>query len=144
MKLKMQVLNEKQVLRLKTLGFDVEKYSSVIYAYPTEGEHELISSKEFIELNGGADTVFGKNLHYFTMTIGDIIDVLPYTIEVKCKVDGRIDTTTYFLKINQLMVSYENPHLSQGLIAFGEKKLINNLFKMLVWMIKKGSKIINQ
>lgn len=138
MKLKMQVLNEKQVLKLKTLGFDVKKYSSVIYAYATQEETELISSKEFIELNGGADNVFGQNLHYFTMTIGDIINVLPYTIETYHKKDFETYTTTYFLKINQLAISYVNPHISKGLIAFSENKLIDTLFKMLTWVIKKG------
>lgn len=138
MKLKMQVLNEKQVLKLKTLGFDVEKHSSVIYAYATEVEQELIFSKEFIELNGGASNVFGEAPYYFTMTIGDIINVLPYSIETYHKKDFETYTTTYFLKINQLIVSYVNPHIGAALIAFSEKKLINNLFKTLNFMIKTG------
>ena len=124
MKLENQILSIKQVRELQELGFDVEKYSSI-----KSNGRKVVAEDDFYI---GAAPLFP------TMTIGDIINVLPYSIETYHKKDFETYTTTYFLKINQLIVSYVNPHIGAVLIAFSEKKLINTLFRMLNFMIKTG------
>ena len=85
MNIEEQVLSIKQVFKLQNLGFDVIKNSSVIVIIKENGT--FIVDKEMVEKNifGITDKIEDM---FYSMTIGDMIEVLPeiihkkYTLEI--------------------------------------------------------------
>ena len=112
MKLENQILSIKQVRELQELGFDVEKYSSI----KSNGKKVVAEDDFYI----GAAPLFP------TMTIGDIINVLPFNID-----------THYFLSINSEYCAYSMSGDFDTIFFTREKGIMNNLFKTLVWCIKQ-------
>lgn len=109
MNIKDQVLSIEQVQELQELGFDVSKYSSL----RSNGEKVVTEDDFYI----GASPLFP------TMTIGDIIEVLPERIH-----------KNYYLVMSKNYVDYSDGDISiNGYIEF---KLIDAFFEMLKWCIK--------
>ena len=111
MEIKEQILNISQVQKLIELGFDVEKHSSL----KSNGEQIIIKDEFYI---GGAPL-------FPTMTIGDIIKILPVKIK-----------ENYFLSVNSEYCVYSMIREINTIFFTREKELINNLFNTLVWCIK--------
>ena len=109
--IKEQILNVEKVRELEKLGFDVNKHSSL----KSNGEQIIIKDDFYI---GGAPL-------FPTMTIGDIISVLPVKIE-----------EDYFLSVNSEYCAYSMVGGMDTIFFTREKELINNLFNTLVWCIK--------
>ena len=123
MKLEDQVLSIEQVQELQELGFDVKKYASMCWiAYtsdeqPYEKEYSLSILDEFCYESASLEPTP-------TMTIGDIIGVLPTKI-------GK-----YELNINRRDVSYYESRTNILFYAY-RYRFINSLFDCLVWCIKQ-------
>lgn len=122
MKLKDQVLSIEQVQELLKLGFDIEKHSSMCWvAYtsdqePYEKEYSLSILDEFCYESASLEPIP-------TMTIGDIIDILPIEID------------EYVLDMNRKYVSYDS---KQNNLYYGYRhRFIDSLFDCLVWCIKE-------
>ena len=125
MNIKNQVLSINQVQELIELGFDVNKYASVEVNI-TEKGNKFIISKEFIKLF----PKFGDNnviKRYYSMTIGDIMDILPTFIKAHDR--------NYILVVNNIAVSYS----CNGLLTFSieDFNLIDALFETLKWCIEE-------
>lgn len=120
-----QVLNLEQVRELQELGFDVEKHSSMCWvAYtsdeePYEKEYSLSILDEFCYESASLEPTP-------TMSIGDIIEVLPFKID-----------THYFLSINSEFCTYSMSGDFDTIFFTREKGIMNNLFNTLVWCIKE-------
>ena len=109
MKIEEQVLNISQVQKLIELGFDINKYSSL----KSNGKQIIVKDDFYI---GGAPL-------FPTLTIGDIIDVLPTEI-------GK-----YVLNINRRDVSYDS---RTNILFYAYRyRFIDSLFDCLVWVIKQ-------
>ena len=82
MKIEEQVLSIKQIQELQELGFDVEKYASMCWFEQTP--FAPIEQPKKYELEILTYSLMG-NRGYLevipTLTIGDIIDVLPFNID---------------------------------------------------------------
>ena len=122
MKIEDQVLSIEQVRELQELGFNVETHSSMCWvAYtsdeePYEKEHSLSILDEFCYESASLEPIP-------TMTIGDIIDILPIEID------------EYVLDMNRKYVSYGN---NQNSLYYGYRhRFIDSLFDCLVWCIKQ-------
>jgi phosphoenolpyruvate synthase/pyruvate phosphate dikinase len=122
MKLEDQVLSIEQVQELQELGFDIEKHSSMCWvAYtsdeePYEKEYSLSILDEFCYESASLEPIP-------TMTIGDIIDILPIEID------------EYVLNMNRKYVSYDS---KQNSLYYGYRhRFIDSLFDCLVWCIKE-------
>lgn len=121
MKLKDQVLSIKQVQELLKLGFDIEKHSSI----KTNGEDMVTEDDFYIR----ASPLFS------TMSIGDIIEVLPKKIKTY---SANADKEIYFyLNMDHVGIMYIPTMIDDCMFCSTEDKLINNLFKTLVWCIKE-------
>ena len=114
MNLKDQVLSIVQVRELQELGFDVNKHSSL----KSNGKQIIVQDDFYI---GGAPL-------FPTMTIGDIIEVLPNRI--------NIERFLFRLEINNPSVYYTDRIKNTG-IYFYNKGLIDNLFETLKWCIEE-------
>ena len=124
MKLENQVLSIKQVRGLQGLGFDVEKHSSVEVNITTSNKQYIVSSSFFkLYPEFGDDDVIER---YSTMSIGDIINILPFNID-----------THYFLSVNAEFCEYSMVGNFDTIFFTREKGIINNLFKTLIWCIKE-------
>ena len=108
MNLKDQVLSIVQVRELQELGFDVNKHSSL----KSNGKQIIVQDDFYI---GGAPL-------FPTMTIGDIIEVLPEKIEEKI--------LNIFAFGKTWSVGWE------GIQYWGSDTLIDALFETLKWCIK--------
>ena len=123
MKLEDQVLSIEQVRELEELGFDVEKYASMCWVTytsdedPYEKEYSLSILDEFCYESASLEPTP-------TMSIGDIIDILPTEI-------GK-----YVLNINKIYVSYYDSKTNILFYAY-RYRFINSLFDCLVWCIKE-------
>ena len=123
MKLEDQVLSIEQVRELEELGFDVEKYASMCWVTytsdedPYEKEYSLSILDEFCYESASLEPTP-------TMTIGDIINILPTHI-------GK-----YVLNINKRDVSYYDSKTNILFYAY-RYRFINSLFDCLVWCIKQ-------
>ena len=129
MKLEDQVLSLEQVRELQELGFDVKKHASMCWITytsdeePYEKEYSLSILDEFCYESASLEPIP-------TMSIGDIIEVLP--MEIKIKEDW------FSFRMSKISIEYFNAVLYK----FPYKKIIdnniiNNLFDCLVWCIKE-------
>ena len=134
MKIEDQVLSIEQVLELQELGFDVIKNSSAIVIIKENGT--FIVDKEIIEKNIFGITDKIEDLFY-SMTIGDIIEVLPEKI-IEEYYGGNVIS---FMEINKKSVCYScyNKCAESDTMAFisTQENLIDSLFDCLVWCIKE-------
>ena len=127
MKLEDQVLSIEQVRELQELGFDVKKYASMCWVTytsdeePYKKEYSLSILDEFCYESASLEPTP-------TMTIGDIIEVLPNLI--------IIERFLYRLEINNPSVYYIDRIKDTG-IYFYNNGLIDNLFETLKWWIKE-------
>ena len=127
MNIKNQVLSLEQVQELIDLGFDVEKYASMCWVTytsdeePYEKEYSLSILDEFCYESASLEPTP-------TMSIGDIIEVLPNLI--------IIERFLFRLEINNPSVYYTDRIKNTG-IYFYNKGLIDNLFETLKWCIKE-------
>ncbi|MCK9477254.1 MAG: hypothetical protein M0R46_15160 [Candidatus Muirbacterium halophilum] len=123
MELENQILNVEQIKELRELGFDVNKHASV-EINTTINKKQYVVSSSFVQLypEFGDDNVIER---YSTMTIGDIISVLPVIIKEE-----------YFLSVNSEYCTYSMIEGLDTIFYTWEKEPINNLFKTLVWCIK--------
>src|SRR5574344_1395829 len=102
MEIEDQILSIKQVRELQGLGFNVEKYASMCWvAYtsdeePYEKEYSLSILDEFCYESASLEPIP-------TMTIGDIINILPIKIEEDYSVKIEED---YFLSVNLEYCAY--------------------------------------
>lgn len=121
MKIEDQVLSIEQVRELQELGFDVRKHASLYFV-----EEKYFVKENFIVLPEQIDiTRVPEDVKITpTMTIGDMIEVLPETIY-----------KNYSLEISKHYVYYCGNHISiNGEV---EKKLIDAFFETLKWCIKE-------
>ena len=123
MKIEDQVLSIEQVQELQELGFDTNKYASMCWVTytsdekPYEKEYSLSILDEFCYESASLEPTP-------TMTIGDIIGVLPTKID------------KYELNINRRDVSYSESRTNILFYAY-RYRFINSLFDTLVWCIKE-------
>ena len=113
--MKNQVLTIKQINILKSLGFDIEKYSSMCWLGSNLLPKEDGMVKCFCETTP-------------TMTIGDIINILP----------THIEENRYELMINKNSVKYYSYLLNDCIFEANlslEIKTIDALFCCLKWCI---------
>ena len=117
MNLKDQVLSIEQIKELRELGFDVNKHSSL----KSNGKQIIVQDDFYI---GGAPL-------FPTMTIGDIIEVLPQRI--------TINNTGYILKtLHKFDISYTDcagRKLNAFNLSLETLNLIDALFETLKWCI---------
>lgn len=116
-----QVLSIAQVQELQELGFDFRKYSSMC-VIEAKDRNKYIVDRRLIGLHIGFMETEVVEYHE-TMTIGDIIDVLPV----------RIDE--FVLNINRIDVSYYDSKTTNLFYAY-RYRFIDSLFDCLVWCIK--------
>ena len=109
MKIKDQVLSIKQIQELQELGFDVNKHSSL----KSNGKQIIVKDDFYI---GGAPL-------FPTMTIGDIIEILPIEIEE--------NVLNIFAFGKTWSVGWED------IQYYGSNTLIDALFETLKWCIKQ-------
>ena len=132
MKLEEQVLSIAQVQELQELGFDVNKYASVEVNI-TEKGNKFIISKEFIKLF----PKFGDNnviKRYYSMTIGDMMEILPERIEDIYNYDFQS------AKLNGKFIVRYNDYkheFKESYFIIEDKIQINVLFETLKWCIKE-------
>ena len=131
MKIEDQVLSIEQIKELQELGFDVIKNSSAIVIIKENGT--FIVDKEMVEKNIFGITNKIEDMFY-SMTIGDIINILPVKIEEDYSVKIEED---YFLSVNLEYCAYSMVGGVDTIFFTREKELINNLFNTLVWCIKQ-------
>lgn len=120
MNIKNQVLSIEQVRELQELGFDVRKHASLYFV-----EEKYFVKENFIVLPEQIDiTKVPEDVKITpTMTIGDIIDILPIEID------------EYVLDMNRKYVSYDS---KQNNLYYGYRhRFIDSLFDCLVWCIKE-------
>ena len=124
MNIKDQVLSIGQVQELKKLGFDVRKHSSMCYLpYYYSSLYKIDGyTLDTIEKNDSFNSIP-------TMSIGDIIEVLPTFIEIGSS------HITHKLGINNLNIQYFNNN--NIFIRFENNTQIYRLFQCLKWCIKE-------
>ena len=112
--MKNQVLTIEQINILKSLGFDIEKYSSMCWL-----------GSNLLPKEDGMVKCFCKTTP--TMTIGDIINILP----------THIEENRYELMINKDNIKYYSYLLNDCIFKATslEGKVINSLFWCLKWCI---------
>ena len=121
MNIKEQALSIEQVQELQELGFDVKKYSSA-YVIEAKDRNKYIIDRRLIGLH--ISLMETKVLEYYeTLTIGDILDILPTEI-------GE-----YVLYINRRYAAYDSK--TTNLFYAYRHRFIDSLFDTLVWCIKE-------
>lgn len=108
MEIKDQILSIEQVQELIELGFDIEKHSSI----KSNGENIVTEDDFYIR----ASPLFS------TMSIGDIINILPTEID------------EFVLHMNRKYVAYDSK--TTNLFYAYRYRFIDSLFDCLVWCIK--------
>lgn len=120
MKIEDQVLSIEQIKELRELGFDVNKHSSL----KSNGK-QIITKDDFYI--GGAPL-------FPTLTIGDIMDILPKVINSHGIEYGRnADYGLSLIYLNKYYIRYIGIHISLALIIFESYNLIDVLFEALKW-----------
>ena len=128
MKLEDQVLSIEQVQELQELGFDVRKHASLYFV-----EEKYFVKENFIVLPEQIDiTRVPEDVKITpTLTIGDIIEVLPQRI--------TMNNTGYILKtLHKFDISYTDcagRKLNAFNLSLETLNLIDALFEMLKWCI---------
>ena len=119
MEIKEQVLSLEQIKELRELGFNINKYASVEINTNTNMKQYVVSSS-FVQLYSkfGDDDVIER---YSTLTIGDIIEILPKEIEE--------NVLNIFAFGETWSVGWE------GINYCGSNTLIDALFEILKWCI---------
>jgi len=144
MNIKEQVLSIEQVRELQELGFDVEKYASMCWLEQTPFI-PIEQPKEY-GLEILTDSLMGNrgNLDAFpTLTIGDIIDILPKEIKGIKSINAEWEIIPiYSLDIipssmNRYFVDYVHSSGAYYLNEITKTTLIDALFEMLKWCIKQ-------
>ena len=125
MKLEDQVLSIEQVQELQELGFDVSKYATLYWASCDGCSSANCFERQILELNMSKSKCCVNQTNIIpTITIGDIIDILPEKIY-----------NHYSLEISKNNVEYCDGYISINVEV--EEKLIDALFEMLKWCIKE-------
>ena len=122
MKIEDQVLSLEQIKELQELGFDFRKYSSAC-VIEAKDRNKYIVDRKLIGLHIGFMETEVIEYHE-TMTIGDIIEILPIVID------------KYELNIDRRDVSYSESRTNILFYAY-RYRFINSLFDCLVWCIKQ-------
>ena len=132
MKLEDQVLSIEQVQELQELGFNIEKYASMCWVTytsdeePYEKKYNLSILDEFCYESASLEPTP-------TMSIGDIIEVLPQRI--------TMNNTGYILKtLHKFDISYTDcagRKLNAFNLSLETLNLIDALFETLKWCIKQ-------
>ena len=122
MNIKDQVLSIEQVRELQELGFDVEKYSSMYFVPNWITKYGINEIQDYLLTIGElGDDYEGDCIP--TLTIGDIISVLPTEIN------------EYVLNMNRKYVAYDSR--TTNLFYAYRYRFIDSLFDCLVWCIKQ-------
>ena len=121
MRIEDQVLSIEQVQELQELGFDFRKYSSAC-VIGAKDRNKYIVDRGLTELHMGFMEIEIIEYHE-TMTIGDILDILPTEI-------GE-----YVLYINRRYAAYDSK--TTNLFYAYRHRFIDSLFDTLVWCIKQ-------
>ena len=142
MKIEDQILSIEQVQELQELGFDVEKHASMCWvAYtsdeePYEKEYSLSILDEFCYESASLEPIP-------TMTIGDIIEILPKEIKGVKSINSEWEIIpTYSIEIipssiNRYFVDYVHNSGAYYLNEITRTTLIDALFETLKWCIKE-------
>ena len=121
MEIKNQVLSIEQVQELQELRFDVEKYSSMYYCPNWIEKFGVDEIQDYLLVIGSL--YGGDNEDCIpTMTIGDIINIIPTKIN------------EYVLDMNRECISYDST--KNNLYYSSIYRFIDNLFDCLLWCIK--------
>ena len=121
MNIKDQVLSIEQIQELQELGFDVEKYSSMYFVPNWITKYGVDEIQDYLLTIGElGDDYEGDCIP--TLTVGDIINVLPTEID------------EYVLNMNRRYVAYDSK-ITTLFYAY-RRRLIDSLFDTLVWCIK--------
>jgi len=130
MRIKEQVLSIGQVRELKKLGFDVKKHSSMCYLpYYNSSLYKIDGyTLDTIERNDSFHSIP-------TMSIGDIIEVLPEKIKTYSAIADK--ELYFYLRVTKAEVIYAPLIIDDSLSCSNEDKFINILFDTLVWCIKQ-------
>ena len=118
MNIKEQVLSIEQVRELQELGFDVKEHSSMYYLpYYNSSSYKIDGYiLDTIEKNDSFNSIP-------TLSIGDIIDILP------------IEIHKYVLVMNKKYIAYDDG--ANTLFYAYRRRFIDSLFDCLVWCIKE-------
>ena len=129
MKLKDQVLTKTQVYELINLGFDVEKYATSVIITAIDNNHYIVD-KKLIDMG----FIKAEVIKYFpTLTIGDIMDILPERIEDIYNYDFQS------AKLNGKFIVRYNDYkheFKESYFIIEDKNQINALFETLKWCIE--------
>lgn len=129
-----QVLTIEQMRHLKELGVDTSK-GSMYWHKITNTTTNKVENDWYVDINPTVDlpqlTLISRKLETIqTFTFQDIFDLLPKNITSKD--NNKVCLEIVFPNNNKWEVFY-------GLIkSFFDEKLINALYKMLVWCIENG------
>ena len=122
MNIKDQVLSIEQVRELQELGFDVKKYSSMYFVPNWITKYGIDEIQDYLLTIGElGDDYEGDCIP--TMSIGDIIEILPIVIEE--------NVLNIFAFGETWSVGWE------GIQYCGSNTLIDALFETLIWCIKQ-------
>lgn len=116
-----QALSLEQIKELQELGFDFRKYSSAC-VIEAKDRNKYIIDRRLIGLHIGFMETEVIEYHE-TLTIGDIINILPIEID------------EYVLDMNRKYVSYDSK--TTNLFYGYRHRFIDSLFDCLVWCIKQ-------
>ena len=121
MNIKDQVLSINQVQKLQELRFDVEKYASMYYCPNWIEKFGVNEIQDYLLQIGGLGEDYDGDC-IPTMTIGDIINIIPTEIN------------EYVLDMNRECISYDST--KNNLYYSSKYRFIDNLFDCLEWFIK--------
>lgn len=125
-----QVLSIDQVRELTELGFDVSKYASMCWLKEPNGDKLLITTLDESCYEAACMNPVP------TLTIGDIIDILPETIILNnINYPQFHDKFNIKIMLNKTQQFFSYDRGGSTLCYFVEEKLIDTLFKALVWCI---------
>ena len=136
MNIENQVLSIDQVRELQELGFDIVKHASMEYAPIYDNEFKTVNHYLRVRGTGGSTLIIHphkeEDVYISTLTIGDIIEILPLYI----KDNGN---NTYWREITYNGILYYRPKPVDWVFnTFYEKPnkpLIEALFEALKWCI---------
>ena len=138
MNLKDQVLSINQVQELQELGFDVSKYATLYWASCDGCSSANCFERQILELNISKSKCCVNQTNIIpTLTIGDIMDILPKVINSHGIEYGRnADYGLSLIYLNKYYIRYIGIHISLALIIFESYNLIDVLFEALKWCIQ--------